>query len=159
MDDDGDKTGADGLLSRMETRKRPWQIILTGNAADPVSSETREALARILDLMAGVGHLTLQTADGGVLNVTRDYSGDYLAEVDRRIAAIFSADPQITAIAFPKHTATPDDPHWSPNGNAMAAIAAAKQAGDITPDEAIRRMKAIHAATHAEGPDHGEKDD
>ena len=105
--------------------------------------------------MPGVGHLTLQTADGGVLNVTRDYSGDYLAEVDRRIATIFSADPQITAIAFPKHTATPDDPHWSPTGKAMAALAAARQAGDITPDEAIRRMK----ATHAERQDHGKKDD
>ena len=128
--------------------------MLTGNAADPVNGETREALARILDLMPGVGHLTLQTADGGVLNVTRDYSGDYLAEVDRRIATIFSADPQITAIAFPKHTATPDDPHWSPAGKARAALAAARQAGEMTPDEAIRRMKAIHA----EGQDHGKKD-
>ena len=133
--------------------------MLTANAPDPVSIETRETLARILDLMPGVGHLTLQTADGGVLNVTRDYSGDYLTEVNRRIAAIFSADPQITAIAFPKHTATPDDPHWSPNEKAMATLAAARQASDITPDEAIRRMKAIHAAIHAEGQDHGKKDD
>lgn len=159
MTDSGDKTGVDALLNGLTTRKRPWQIMLTGNAADPVSGETREALGRILDLMPGVGHLTLQTADGGVLNVTRDYSGDHLAEVDRRIAAIFSADPQITGIAFPKHIATPDDPHWSPTGKAMAALAAAKQAGDITPDEAIRRMKAIHAATHAERQDHGKKDD
>jgi hypothetical protein len=158
MTDNGNKTGVDAFMNRMATRKRPWQIMMTGNAADPVSIETREALARILDLMPGIGHLTLQTADGGVLNVTRDYSGNHLAEVDSRIAAIFSADPQITAIAFPKHTATPDDPHWSPNGKAMAALAAARQAGDITPDEAIRRMKAIHAATQAEGQDHGKKD-
>ncbi|MBE0600116.1 MAG: hypothetical protein IH568_02270 [Burkholderiaceae bacterium] len=159
MENDGETTGGvGGLLNRMATRKRPWQIMLTGNATDPVSIETREALARILDLMPGVGHLVLRTADGGVLNATRDYSGDYLAEVDRRIAAIFSADPQITAIAFPKHTATPDDPHWSPNTKALAAIAAARQAGDITPDEAIRRMKAIHAATQAERQDHGKKD-
>ena len=160
MTDDGGKTGGvDGLLNRMATRKRQWQIMLTGNATDPVSGETREALARILDLMPGVGHLTLQTAGGGVLNVTRDYSGDHLAEVDRRIAAIFSADPQITTIAFPKHTATPDDPHWSPTGKARATLAAAQQAGEITPDEAIRRMKAIQAATQAEGQDHGKKDD
>ena len=158
MANDGEKTGVDTLLNRLTTRKQPWQIMLTGNAADPVSGETREALGRILDLMPGVGHLTLHTAGGGVLNVTRDYSGDYLAEVDRRIAAIFSADPQITAIAFPKHTATPDDPHWSPNGKARAALAAARQAGDIAPDEASRRMKAMHAATQAEGQDHGKKD-
>ena len=155
MADDGKTSGADDPLKRLTTQKRPWQIMLTGNAADPVSGATREALARILDLMPGVGHLTLRTADGGVLNVTRDYSGNHLAEVDRRIAAIFAADPQITGITFPKHTATPDDPHWSPTGKAMAALAAARQAGDITPDEAIRRMKAIHA----EGQDHGKKDD
>ena len=154
MTDDGEKTGVDALLNRRTTRKRPWQIMLTGNAADPVNGETREALARILDLMPGVGHLVLRMEGGGVLNVTRDFHGNHLAEVDRRIAAIFSADPQITAIAFPKHTATPDDPHWSPNTKALAAIAAARQAGDITPDEAIRRMKAIHA----EGQDHGKKD-
>lgn len=160
MENDGEMTGGvDSILNRMTTRKRSRQIMLTGNSVDPVSIEIREALARILDLMPSVGHLTLRTADGGVLNVTRDYSGDYLAEVDRRIAAIFSADPQITAIAFPKHTATPDDPHWSPNTKALAAIAAGRQAGDIIPDEAIQRMKTIHAATQAEGQEHGKKDD
>lgn len=46
-----------------------------------------------------------------MLNVTRDFHSGYLDEVDRKIAAIFAADPQITSIGFPKHTATPDDPH------------------------------------------------
>ena len=64
MTDNGNKTGVDAFMNRMATRKRPWQIMMTGNAADPVSIETREALARILDLMPGIGHLTLQTADG-----------------------------------------------------------------------------------------------
>ena len=159
MADDGKNGSADDLLKRLTLKRPPWQIMMTGNAADPISGATKEALAQILDLMPGVGHLTLQTAGGGVLNVTRDFHGNHLAEVDRKIATIFAADPQITGIAFPKHTATPDDPHWSPTGKAMAALAAARQAGDITPDEAIRRMKAIHAAIHAEGQDHGKKDD
>ena len=155
MADDGKNGRADDLLKGLTPKRPPWQIMMTGNAADPVSGATKEALARILDLMPGVGHLVLRMEGGGVLNVTRDFHGNHLAEVDRRIAAIFAADPQITGITFPKHTATPDDPHWSPTGKAMAALAAARQAGDITPDEAIRRMK----ATHAERQDHGKKDD
>ena len=75
--------------------------------------------------------------------------------MDRKIAAIFAADPQITGIGFPKHTATPNDPHWSPTGKASAALAAARKAGDITPDEAIQRLKALHSGE----PDHGAKDD
>jgi hypothetical protein len=159
MTDDSDTSGADGLLNRLSPKRPPWQIMMTGNADASISDATKAALVRILDLLPGVGHLVLRMEGGEVLNVTRDYGGNHLAEVDHKIAAIFAADPQITGIAFPKHTATPDDPHWSPTGKAMAALAAARQAGDITPDEAIRRMKAIHAAIHAEGQDHGKKDD
>lgn len=110
MTDDGETSGVDGLLNRLTPKRPPWQIMMTGNATSPIRKDTRTALERIFD-MPGVGHLVLRTEVGGLLNVTRDYAGNHLAEVDRRIAAIFAADPQITGIAFPKHTATPDDPH------------------------------------------------
>lgn len=155
MTDGDEHNGARDLLNRLTPKRPPWQVMVTGNADTPISHDTVAALGRILDLMRGVGNLTLQTAGGGALNVTRDYGGNYLAEVDRKIAAIFAADPQITGIGFPKHTATPDDPHWSPTGKASAALAAARKAGDITPDEAIQRLKALHSGE----PDHGAKDD
>nr|WP_168550540.1 hypothetical protein [Paracoccus aminophilus] len=40
-------------------------------------------------------------------------------------------------------------------GKTSAALAAARKAGDITPDEAILRLKALHSGE----PDHGAKDD
>ena len=155
MTDDGEHNGPRDLLNRLTHKRPPWQVMVTGNADTGISADTVAALARILDLMPGVGHLTLQTAGGGGLNVTRDFRSAYLDEVDRKIAAIFAADPQITGIGFPKHTATPNDPHWSPTGKASAALAAARKAGDITPDEAIQRLKALHSGE----PDHGAKDD
>lgn len=155
MTDYGEHSGARDLLNRLTPKRPPWQVMVTGNAETSISPDTVAALGRILDLMPGIGHLMLQTAGGGVLNVTRDFHSGYLDEVDRKIAAIFAADPQITSIGFPKHTATPDDPHWSPTGKASAALAAARKAGDITPDEAIQRLKALHSGE----PDHGAKDD
>jgi len=146
---------ATGLLGKLTPKRPPWQVMVTGNSDTPISSDTVAALGRILDLMPGVGHLTLETEGGRVLNVTRDFRSFYLDEVDRKIAAIFGADPQITGIRFPKHTATPDDPHWSPTGKARAAIAASRKAGDITPDEAIQKLKALHSGEQ----EHGAKDD
>lgn len=144
------------ILDKLATKRPPWQLLMTGSGEDamPVSQSTRAALERIFDLMPGVGHLTLKTANG-VLNVTRDFGGDYISEVDGRIAAIFAGDPAITAIGFPDHTATPDDPHCSPAGKASAAIAAAREAGTLSSDEAIRRLKALHTREQ----DHGAKDD
>ena len=155
MTTDRQDDAATGLLGKLTPKRPPWQVMVTGNTDAPISTEVVAALGRILDLLPGVGHLTLQTAGGGVLNVTRDFRSGYLDEVDKKITAIFAADPQITGIGFPKHTATPDDPHWSPTGKASAAIAAARKAGDITPDEAIHRLKALHSGE----PDHGAKDD
>jgi len=116
MTDDGEHSGARDLLNRLTPKRPPWQVMVTGNADTGISSDTMAALGRILDLMPGVGHLKLQTAGGGVLNVTRDFRSTYLDEVDRKIAAIFAADPQIIGIGFPKHTATPGDPHLPPHG-------------------------------------------
>lgn len=72
MTDDGEHGGARDLLNRLTTKRPPWQVMVTGKTETPISPETIAALGRILDLMPGVGHLTLQTAGGGVLNVTRD---------------------------------------------------------------------------------------
>jgi len=82
--------------------------------------------------------------------VTRDFTSGNAAEVDRMLAGIFGNDQAVTGIAFPatstkpKHTATPDNPYWSPHGKTLAATDAALAAGEITPQEAIVRAKTVN---------------
>lgn len=49
MADDGKNDSADGFLNRLTPKRPPWQIMVTGNAADPVSGAAKEALARIAE--------------------------------------------------------------------------------------------------------------
>ncbi|WP_266065042.1 hypothetical protein [Brucella intermedia] len=106
-------------------------------------------LTRIFDLFPHLSGVTLKTRHGD-LQVTRDFPSNYTAEVDAMLATIFENDPGIAGIVFPatstqpEHTATPDDPHWSPDGKALAAIDAALKAGEISTDQAMRKIKEIH---------------
>jgi hypothetical protein len=84
--------------------------------------------------------LVVHTAAGKV-TVTRDLPSDYTTQVDRLLAEIFKNNAAVTGIEFlgleNPHTATPDDPYWSPQGKAYASIKEAAAQGEITPEEAI----------------------
>jgi hypothetical protein len=136
-------------------RDRPWQIMLTGHGLEKIDVGTRQALEQILELFTEVGGLVVHTVAGKV-NVTRDFPSDYTTQVDRLLREIFKNNAAITGIEFlgmeTPHTATPDDPNWSPQGKAYASIEEAAARGEITPEEAIaayRRLRMPIAGTPA----------
>ncbi len=123
-------------------RSRPWQLLFVGDGARAISTESRQALAEIFDLWPELPTLTLQTEMGSV-QVSRDFPSAYHQRIDSAIAGIFKRDGGITAIRFPGHTATPDDPYAHKSGKGLAAIGRALEAGEIAPDDAARQIKAL----------------
>lgn len=101
--------------------RRPWQLLLIGEEAAQLTPEDVEALTRVLDLLPHVAELDVQTTVGPV-RISRDFSGDYVRQVDQLLAGIFERNAAVTGITFPAkpdrlpHTATPNHPHWSPRG-------------------------------------------
>lgn len=132
----GDGQHDPASLAVLGPPRRPWQVMLAWTGADPPGPGLGEALGRILDLFPGTGYLMVHTASGSIM-ATRDFHGNYPAEVDGILARLFRDDPGVVGMTFPAtptrpaHTATPDDPHWSPLGKASAGIAAAAAAGRI----------------------------
>jgi hypothetical protein len=131
------------------TRDRPWQILLTGKDIGQIDAGTRRALEQILELFTEVGGLVVQTTAGRV-SVTRDFPSDYTTQVDRLLGDIFKNNRCVTGIEFlgleNPHTATPDDPYWSPQGKAYASIERAAARGEITPEEAIAAYRRLTVA-------------
>ncbi|RYD21866.1 MAG: hypothetical protein EOP69_00660 [Spirochaetia bacterium] len=129
----------------------PWQLMMTSISEDALSLnlDTSDALRRIFELFPHISTMTVQTTHGDV-QVFRDFAGNQTAEVDEMLESIFQNDPSISGIIFPgtgtrgEHRATPDDRHWSPTGKALSEITAAQEKGEITRDEAIRRIQELY---------------
>ncbi len=142
------KRGANIPVSE-PTRDRPWQLLLTGKDIGQIDAATRQALECILELFTEVPGLVVHTVAGKV-SVTRDFPSDHTAQVDRYLQEIFKNNRCVTGIEFlgmeTPHTATPDDPYWSPQGKAYASIAEARARGEITPEEAIGAYRRLAAA-------------
>jgi hypothetical protein len=123
--------------------------MLTGHGLEHIDAGTRQALEQILELFTEVGGLVVQTTAGRV-SVTRDFPSDYTAQVDRYLQEIFKNNRCVTGIEFlgleNPHTATPDDPYWSPQGKAYARIDEARARGDISPEDAIAAYRRLAAA-------------
>jgi hypothetical protein len=123
--------------------------MLTGHRLEQIDAGTRQALEQILELFTEVGGLVVHTVAGKV-NVTRDFPSDYTAQVDRLLGAIFKDNAAVTGIEFlgleNPHTATPDDPYWSPQGKAYASVERAAARGEITPEDAIAAYRRLAAA-------------
>jgi hypothetical protein len=131
------------------SRDRPWQLLLTGKDIGQIDAATRQALEQILELFTEVGGLVVHTVAGS-LSVTRDFPRDYTTQVDRLLGEIFKNNAAVTGIEFlgmeTPHTATPDDPYWSPQGKAYARIDEARARGEISPEEAIAAYRRLAAA-------------
>lgn len=146
--------GASLVLTARTDRHRPWRLLLVGDGIDRLSAGACEELTRILDLFPAVSHLVVQTTSGDC-RVSRDFPSGFTAEVDQRLADIFRDNPAVTGIVFPAtssrpdHTATPDDPHWSPEGKASADILAALTHGGIGADEAAGQLVHVHRPNFA----------
>jgi hypothetical protein len=123
--------------------------MLTGAVISQIDAGTRQALEQILELFTEVPGLVVHTVAGS-LSVTRDFPSDYTAQVDRYLQEIFKNNAAVTGIEFLgmeiPHTATPDDPYWSPQGKAYASIEKAAARGEITPEEAIAAYRRLAAA-------------
>ena len=108
--------------------------MLTGAVISQIDAGTRQALEQILELFTEVPGLVVHTVAGS-LSVTRDFPSDYTTQVDRLLADIFKNNAAVIGIEFlgleNPHTATPDDPYWSPQGKAYASIEEARARGDI----------------------------
>lgn len=126
-----------GRLKELKNRRPPWQLLMVGNTDGPIafSAETNNALTRIFDLLPHLGGVTVKTANSD-LAVSRDFSGNYVEEVDRLLAGILSSEPEITGIVFPatatrpEHMATVEDAHLLPEGKELAATEAAHEGGE-----------------------------
>lgn len=129
----------------------PWQLMMTSISEDalPLNPDTADALRRIFELFPHISSMTVETIHGDV-QVFRDFAGNQTAEVDEMLDSIFQNDPSISGIIFPgtgtrgEHRATPDDRHCSPAGKALSDIAAAQEAGEISRNEAIRRIQVLY---------------
>lgn len=125
---------------------RPWQLLMIGDGISQITAEDVDALTRIFDLFPHVGGLDVTTS-AGPIRVSRDFPSDYTRRVDQLLAGIFEHNPAVTGITFPAtsgrpgHTATPDDPHWSAQGQALETLSDACRRGEITADEMARRLK------------------
>ena len=126
--------------------RRPWQLIAVGFGLKSLTPATARELERIFELCPELPMLTISTASGEGFTVSRDFPSDAPQEVDDRLARIFRENPAIAAITFPAqgkrpaHAATPQAPFGSPTGEESAAILTAIRAGEITPDEASKRL-------------------
>ena len=120
--------------------------MLTGHRLEQIDAGTRQALEQILELFTEVVGLVVHTVAGKV-NVTRDFPSDYTAQVDRLLGEIFQNNRCVTGIEFlgleNPHTATPDNPYWSPQGKAYTSIEWAAARGEITPEEAIAAYRRL----------------
>lgn len=114
---------SDEFEKRLARLRRPaWQLssVSTGNDSLDLAPKTIDALTRILDLLPGVAGLSIRT-EGGVTEVSRDFSGNYLVEVDQMLTDIFERQPQIKEIVFPgkggreQHIATQSNPTCLPD--------------------------------------------
>ncbi|MGF9760709.1 hypothetical protein AAII07_36525 [Microvirga sp. 0TCS3.31] len=147
----------DGLLP-----KRPWRLLATGEGSLALTSEVTRSIEEIFELFPSVPFLTVQTAWGERM-VMRDYPSGYTQRVDRLLANIFQQDPAITGIIFPAregqpaHTATPEHPFWSAEGQIRAEKVRAflkeialRRAGTlpIPQKEIERRRKIVEGAHH-----------
>lgn len=125
---------------------------MIGNADHPVhlSAETINALTRIFDLMPALGGVTIKTEHGD-LSVSRDFPSGSMETVDALIASVFENDAYITGILFPatstrpEHMATADNPHFLQSGKEIAAITASHDAGEMSSEEALRRIKDVYS--------------
>jgi len=128
------------------TRDRPWQILLTGKDIGQIDEATRLALERILEIFTDVPGLVVHTT-AGTVRVTRDFPSGYTIQVDRYLQEIFKNNRCVTGIEFlgleNPHTATPDDPYWSPQGKVYASIINAVARGEMTPEEAIAAYRRL----------------
>lgn len=138
------------ILEQMEpVSKRPWQLILTGDRSKHVSAAAARSLTRILELFPGTSHLILETESGSVY-VGRDFPSAYSDAVDQAVSRIFDNAPGVTGITFPagngrlEHTATREDPHWSPKGKAAAAVHAAVRNHEMSADEAVALLEKLY---------------
>lgn len=147
-----DKESVFQRLSELLLRRPPWQLLMVGNTKEPLhfTAKTNNALTRMFDLLPALGGVTIRTTNGD-LSVSRDFPRGYTEAVDALIVAVFRNNPEITGIVFPatstrpEHIATADDPHFLPQGKALAAIDAAFKADEISTDEALNRIKALNA--------------
>lgn len=123
--------------------------MLTGHGLEQIDAGTRQALEEILEFFTEVPGLVVHTV-AGRLSVTRDFPSDYTAQVDRLLGGIFKNNRFVTGIEFlgakNPHTATPDDPYWSPLGKAYASIKEAAAQGEITSEEAIAAYRRLGVA-------------
>jgi hypothetical protein len=142
--------------------KRSWRLLATGEGSLALTSGVTRSIEEIFELFPSVSFLTLQTVWGEGM-VMREYPSGYTQRVDRLLANIFKQNSAITGIIFPArerqpaHTATPDHPFFSAEGQirvervrAVLEEIALRKAGTppTPPEEVERRRRIVEAANH-----------
>ncbi len=100
--------------------------------------------------MPALGGVTIKTEHGD-LSVSSDFPSGSMETVDALIGSVFENDADITGIVFPatstrpEHMATADYPHFLQCGKEIAAITASHEAGEMSSEEALRRIKDVYS--------------
>jgi len=161
LNEGGYSAEAISVLEGLEPR-RPWSLLATGEAAKALTPSATKHIEQIFELFPSVPFLTLHTAEEECL-VSRDYPSGYTQRVNALLANIFEQNPEIIGITVPAqdghpaHTATREDPFWSPDHKARAArvrdcVAAVvlerESSSQISIEEIKRRRKFVEEAHH-----------
>lgn len=139
-------------LKQASSRRPPWQLAMIGNTDEPVhlTTDTVDAMTRIFNFVPALGGVTIKTEHGD-LSVSRDFPSGSMETVDALIASVFENEAGITGIVFPatstrpEHRATADNPHFLQSGKEIAAITASHDAGEMSSEEALRRIKDVYS--------------
>ncbi|MEK9213206.1 hypothetical protein [Sphingomonas sp. 2378] len=79
--------------------ERTWQLAMSGHGLEHVTADTRHDMERLLDLMPGITHLTVEVGNDRI-HVMRGWPSDRMAEAENLLRRIASADG-ILAIVVP----------------------------------------------------------
>jgi hypothetical protein len=85
--------------------ERTWQLVMSGHGLGHITAQAQADMARLLDLMPSITHLTIETR-ADTIHVARDWPSDRMEEADSLIDRIARSDG-ITAVVVHE---TDDDP-------------------------------------------------
>jgi hypothetical protein len=139
------------ILDQMEPPRRPWRLKYEywGTWPGDDLPDFHREVESIFENMPELPSLTIHFEGGKRVDAFRDFFSDHMNSVDLSLGRIFRDDASVLGVTFPahtrraEHTATRQNPTWSPYGKTSAAILARLKRGEIGAEEAIDSLKAL----------------
>jgi hypothetical protein len=142
------------VMDSMERPHRPWRLKYEGtwpnDDVEDLPNFHRE-IDDIFETMPELPSLTIYFEGGRSVVALRDFRWNPRESIDLSIRRVFHEHGSVLGISFPahlnrpEHTATRQEPNWSPYGKASAAILGRLKRGEIGAEEAVDRLKELSA--------------